>query len=56
MLKNIFWFISLCALLLIAGANGWNIPLKVAVVANAAVVLLEVARGAVALYKANKGE
>ena len=46
--------ISLCALLIIAGAAGWSIPLKVAVVTNAAVVLMEVAQDAVVLYKASK--
>ena len=56
MLKKGFWFLSLCALLLIAGAKGWNTPLRIAVIANAVVVLLEVARSAVVLYKSNKGE
>ena len=50
--KN-FWTLTLCALLLIASATGWSLSLKVAVVANAAVVLMEVARDAVTLYKAN---
>lgn len=52
--KN-FWTLTLCALLLIASATGWSVSLRVAVIANAAVVLIEVARDAVALYKANMG-
>ena len=55
MKKSNFWTLTLCALLLIASATGWSIPLRIAVAANAAVVLIEVARDAVALYKSNKG-
>ena len=51
-IKN-FWTLTLCALLLIASATGWSIPLRVAIAANAAVVLIDVAGEAAALYKAN---
>jgi len=53
--KNNFWILTLCALLLIGSATGWSIPIRVAVAANAVLVLIEAARDAVALYKANKG-
>ena len=37
-----FWMISLCAFLIIASVTGWNIPIRIAVGANAAVVLIDV--------------
>lgn len=46
-----FWFLTLCALLVIASVNGWNLPLRIAVVANALVVLLDVTRSAWGLLK-----
>ena len=46
-----FWFLTLCALLVIASVNGWSIPLRIAVVANALVILMDVARGAWKLLK-----
>ena len=39
-----FWFISLCALLIIGFTTGWNMPLIIAVVANALLVILNVWR------------
>lgn len=54
MVKDNFWMISLCALLLIASATEWNLPIRVAVAANAVIILLEVARDAIAIHKANK--
>ena len=51
-----FWFITLCALLVIASVNGWNLPLRIAVVANALVVLLDVARSAWTLFEHSGGE
>ena len=39
-----FWFITLCALLVIGSVTGWNIPLRIAVMANALVVLLDVVK------------
>jgi hypothetical protein len=39
-----FWFLTLCALLCTASANGWDPLLRLATIANALVVLLEVAR------------
>ena len=39
-----FWFLTLCTLLIIAGVIGWSIPLRIAVVANALAVLLDVVR------------
>ena len=56
MKNSSFWFITLCALLVIAGVNGWSIPLRIAAVANALVVLMDVARSAKALYKNSKEE
>ena len=44
MKKSNFWFLTLCALLIIAGVNGWSVPLRIAVAANALVVLIDVAR------------
>ena len=51
MKKSSFWFLTLCALLVIAGVNGWNLPLRIAAVANALVVLMDVARSARMLFK-----
>ena len=44
MKKSNFWFLTLCALLIIASVNGWSIPLRIAVASNALVVLIDVAR------------
>lgn len=55
MIKRTFWLLLLCANLGIACATGWNIPLRVAVIANSLVILMGVAKDAVALYKAHKG-
>lgn len=44
MKKSIFWYLTLCAFLVIAGVNGWSAWLRVAVIANAIVVLLDVVR------------
>ncbi len=52
--KSSFWFLTLCALLVIAGVNGWSIPLRIAAVANALVVLMDVVRSAKALFKNSK--
>lgn len=38
--KNDFWFYSLCVLLIIACANGWNIFMRIAVTVNAVLVLM----------------
>ncbi len=46
--KN-FWFVSLIALCIIANSTGWSIESRIAVAANAVVVLLEVAKTAVRL-------
>lgn len=56
MVKNNFWILTLCALLLIGSATGWRLPIRLAVAANAVVVLIETARDAIALYKANKAQ
>ncbi len=37
-----FWMISLCALLIIASVIGWSIPIRIAVGANAIVILINV--------------
>lgn len=54
MKKDNFLWITLCCLLVIASTAGWSVPLRVAVAANAVALLVEVARDAVALYKARK--
>lgn len=51
MKKIDFWFLTLCALLVIAGAYGWSLPLRIAAVSNAAVVLMGVVRSSWALFK-----
>ena len=55
MKKSFFWYITLCALLMVAGVNGWNIYLGVAVVANALVVLIDLAKNVRAFIKRDKG-
>lgn len=42
MKKLHFWFLTLCVFLIIAGVNGWSTWLRITVVANALVVLLDV--------------
>ena len=54
MKKSNFWFLTLCALLVIASVNGWNPYLKIAAASNALVVLMDVARSAGALLKGTK--
>ena len=54
MKNNNFWFISLIALLIIGNSTGWSIYSRIAVVANAMVVLLEVVQTATHLYKSRK--
>lgn len=51
MKKSNFWILTLCALLVIASVDGWSVPLRVAVSANALVVLMDVMRSARALFK-----
>jgi len=46
MLKKNFWFLTLCVFLLISVNMGLNIPLRVAIAANAVVILIDVAREA----------
>lgn len=46
-----FWFFSLCVLLLIAATNGWSVPIRVAVCANALVVLAGVVRNTLSLTR-----
>ena len=56
MKKSNFWFLTLCALLVIAGVNGWNLPLRIAAAANALVVLMDVTKSAWVLFKHPKKE
>ena len=56
MKKKNFWMVSLCALLAIASTSGWDIWLRIAVASNAVVVLMDVAKEAVDLYKAHKAQ
>lgn len=43
MQKNDFWFFSLIVLFIIACSVSWNIPLRIAVAANAIIVLIDCA-------------
>lgn len=54
MKKSIFWYLTLCALLIIASVNGWNVWYRIAVGANALVVLLDAVRKTRALVKGTK--
>jgi len=42
MKKKDFWFLSLVVLLIISLINGWNLYLRIAVAANALLVLYQV--------------
>lgn len=48
--KNNFWIITLCVLLILSANIGLSVPLRVAIVANALVILIDVFRGARRLY------
>ena len=50
MLLNNFWFISLCALMIISANIGLSIPLRIALAANAVIILLDVFKKARGLY------
>ena len=54
MKNNNFWFVSLVALLVIANSTGWSIYSRIAVAANAVVVLMEVAKEAVRLCRSKQ--
>ena len=54
MKKSYFWFLTLCVFLMVAGVNGWSTWLRIAVAANALVVLLDVIKSARALLKNSK--
>lgn len=54
MKKSNFWYLTLCALLVIASVNGWTPSLSIAAAANAVVVLMETAKQAWALFKKTK--
>ncbi len=45
-----FWFISLCTLLIISAHTGLILPLRIAIAANAVVILLDVAKQARRLF------
>lgn len=46
MLKKNFWFLTLCVFLLFSVNMGLNIPLRVAIAANAVIILIDVVREA----------
>lgn len=46
-----FWYFTLCALLVTASVNGWNISLSIAATANALVALMDVAKKATTIIK-----
>jgi hypothetical protein len=52
--KSNFWFLTLCALLVIGSVNGWDVFLGIAVGSNAIVVLMEVV-GRIHGLKADRG-
>lgn len=54
MVKSNFWFLSLCAFLVIATATEWSLPLRIAIAANALLVLIDVARGVKNLITSTK--
>ena len=51
-----FWFITLCVLLIIASVIGWNIPVRIAVAANAVLILADVVCRIWRLHKNGKRE
>ena len=55
MKKSFFWYLTLCALLIIASVNGWSVWYRIAIGANALVVLLDVVRKIRALSKGHEG-
>ena len=48
------WVYTLCALLAVASVIGWSLPLRIAVVANALVVLIGIVRRLWAHFKGSK--
>ena len=42
MKKSIFWYLTLCTLLISASVNGWDVFLGIAVVSNAILVLMDI--------------
>ena len=42
MKKTSFWFLTLCALVACAIVNGWNNFIRIAIISNAIVVLMEI--------------
>lgn len=42
MKKNDFWFFSLIALLVVAISTGWNLWLRIAIIANSILVFMQV--------------
>lgn len=42
-MKN-FWFITLCVLLILSTNIGLSIPLRIAIIANAVIIFIEVAK------------
>lgn len=42
MKKSIFWYLTLCALLISASVNGWDVFLGIAVMSNAILVIMDV--------------
>ena len=45
MKNNEFWFITLCVILILTANVGLNLPLRIALVANSVVILIDVIRG-----------
>ena len=52
MKKSIFWYLTLCALLISGSVNGWDVFLGIAVVSNAILVVM----GVVEKIRASKAD
>lgn len=50
MAANNFWFITLCVFLLLSANIGLTVPLRIAIAANAIVILIDILKAARRLY------
>lgn len=51
-----FWFFSLCALVLIANATVWSVPMRVAVALNSIIVMGSVISNIKSLLREREGK
>ena len=54
--KSNFWLINLCVLLILSANIGLSIPLRIAIGANAVVIMIDVIKGARRLYNERRKE